>query len=140
MTTETKRTRKLRPVVLPDARPRDKFVAVLMEEGQYEADTHGDENWEPPTATFVARTAAYLIRCARTHNTAAVSLCNGWSDQEQHDRKVAIIEARIMRALADLGPSWGATFSYDPRGCTVRLKCPSGRTNDWGGIGYCVPI
>jgi hypothetical protein len=27
----------------------------------------------------------------------------------------------------------------DPRGCTVKLKVPSGRTDDFGGTDLCVP-
>ena len=30
-------------------------------------------------------------------------------------------------------------FSGDPRGCTVKLAVPSGRTDDWGRTGICVP-
>ena len=30
-------------------------------------------------------------------------------------------------------------FSSDPRGATVKLKVPSGKTNDWGEVGVCVP-
>lgn len=30
-------------------------------------------------------------------------------------------------------------FGGDPRGATVKIRVPSGRTNDWGRIGICVP-
>ena len=30
-------------------------------------------------------------------------------------------------------------FSGDPRGAVVKLKVPSGFTNDWGRVGVCVP-
>ena len=30
-------------------------------------------------------------------------------------------------------------FQGDPRGAVVKLKVPSGRTNDWGRVGVCVP-
>lgn len=30
-------------------------------------------------------------------------------------------------------------FQGDPRGATVKLQVPSGRTNDWGREGICVP-
>lgn len=30
-------------------------------------------------------------------------------------------------------------FSGDPRGAVVKLRVPSGRTNDWGQTGVCVP-
>lgn len=30
-------------------------------------------------------------------------------------------------------------FGGDPRGCVLKLKVPSGKTNDWGHEGICVP-
>lgn len=30
-------------------------------------------------------------------------------------------------------------FQGDPRGCVLKLKVPSGTTNDWGREGICVP-
>ena len=30
-------------------------------------------------------------------------------------------------------------FQGDPRGATIKLKVPSGRTEDWGQVGICVP-
>lgn len=33
-----------------------------------------------------------------------------------------------------------AVFQGDPRGCVFKLQVPSGRTNDWGKEGICVPV
>lgn len=37
------------------------------------------------------------------------------------------------------GPGCEPVFSGDPRGCTVKLRAPSGRADDFGGTGLCVP-
>lgn len=31
-------------------------------------------------------------------------------------------------------------FGGDPRGCVLKIQVPSGRTNDWGKEGICVPV
>jgi hypothetical protein len=33
-----------------------------------------------------------------------------------------------------------AVFAGDSRGCVFKLQVPSGRTNDWGKEGICVPV
>lgn len=47
-------------------------------------------------------------------------------------------KARIVRRLAGYAKVV-PVFSGDPRGACVKLKVPSGRTNDWGQEGICVP-
>lgn len=46
-------------------------------------------------------------------------------------------EARVgaLCAKHELTP----IFNGDPRGAVLKLKVPSGRTNDWGREGVCVP-
>ena len=61
----------------------------------------------------------------------------------QH-RDVARSEVRELRArqrVEQLCAPYGIKpdFQGDPRGAVVKLKVPSGRTNDWGRIGVCVP-
>ena len=46
-------------------------------------------------------------------------------------------EDAIRRLCRGLGCE--PVFSGDPRGCTVKLRLPSGRTDDFGGTGLCVP-
>ena len=43
----------------------------------------------------------------------------------------------VTRALAPYGIT--PVFQGDPRGCVVKLKVPSGYTNDMGREGVCVP-
>ena len=46
-------------------------------------------------------------------------------------------QARVVKLLAPYGIK--PVFSGDPRGAVVKLRVPSGRTNDWGQTGICVP-
>jgi len=51
--------------------------------------------------------------------------------------KDAQVEARVRKLCKPLGLE--PVFSGDPRGAVLKLKVPSGRTNDWGSSGICVP-
>jgi hypothetical protein len=46
-------------------------------------------------------------------------------------------EARLAAIVKPLGIE--PIFNGDPRGCVVKLRVPSGKTNDWGREGICVP-
>ena len=46
-------------------------------------------------------------------------------------------EARVLALLAPFNVV--PVFNGDPRGAVLKLKVPSGRTNDWGRDGVCVP-
>lgn len=61
--------------------------------------------------------------------------CNG--DVPDLEAREQRIERQIIALTAAAG--WPIpSFSGDPRGATVKVRVPSGRTNDWGGIGICV--
>jgi hypothetical protein len=47
------------------------------------------------------------------------------------------LERLVMRALKPYNVE--PVFNGDPRGPALLLKVPSGRTNDWGRRGVCVP-
>ena len=47
------------------------------------------------------------------------------------------LEERVTALCAPHGIK--PVFSGDPRGAVVKLKLPSGKTDDWGGTGVCVP-
>lgn len=51
------------------------------------------------------------------------------------------VNCRNEKRLAAIVEPLGITpiFNGDPRGCVVKLKVPSGKTNDWGREGICVP-
>ena len=56
--------------------------------------------------------------------------------------RIAVHGARTQRRVetlcADL-PGIIPVFQEDPRGAVLKLRVPSGRTNDWGHTGICVP-
>ena len=74
-----------------------------------------------------------LMRLARHHKKLQEMACNE-PVPEGHDEKC---EGRIRELCEEI--NCVPVFSGDPRGCTVKLKVPSGRTNDWGREGICVP-
>ena len=41
---------------------------------------------------------------------------------------------------ANLPMGYTAVIGGDPRGCVLKIKVPSGRTNDWSREGICVPV
>jgi hypothetical protein len=45
-----------------------------------------------------------------------------------------------VKALVQALPGFGVILSGDPRGAVVKVTVPSGRTNDWGQNGICVPV
>lgn len=84
-------------------------------------------------------TARELMRLAATHGRLQEEACSVAMSEEReaaHGRKEERTESKIRSLLPE---GWGVVFSGDPRGATVKLTCPSGRTNDWGQTGICVP-
>lgn len=99
---------------------------------------------------FEARKLASLIcRHAKTYARIQEAYCNGPGDfatgkqidrwQTEIERREANLERRIREICAELGEGFTPIFSGDPRSCTLKLKVPSGRTNDWAHEGVCVP-
>ncbi len=50
--------------------------------------------------------------------------------------QAAKVERQVTRALPQ---GFGVEFNGDPRGAAIILRVPSGRSDDWGGRGVCVP-
>lgn len=84
--------------------------------------------------------AGELIRLATFHhrlmeedcNTGGLHDCDGNPSPRLENTRKA-----ITRFAQDC--KCGVAFSGDPRGCTVKLTLPNGKTNDWAGEGWCVP-
>ena len=102
------------------------------------------------------RTAELLCRHSKTYARVQVNLCNGveWdarfdtnesfarrrdAQQEYARKRDAQLEKRIRTLVAELGEGFSVVLGGDPRGCTVKLIVPSGKTNDFGREGICVP-
>jgi hypothetical protein len=129
-----------------EAEARTEFENILLQ-----------SNSKPVAAGGMpARDAARLLmRHGRTYARIQEAICNGvgtWHGesnesfgkrQARHEawteKREQQLERRIREICAALGPGFEPVFNGDPRGATVKIRVPSGRTNDWGGIGICVP-
>lgn len=95
------------------------------------------------------RAAELLCRHGKTYARIQEGNCNGPGDfasaaqidrwQAAFEKREAQLEARIKAIVAELGPGFGVVLSGDPRGVTVKVVVPSGKTDDWGKEGICVP-
>jgi hypothetical protein len=97
---------------------RDEFLTIMAGEGC--------RNLE--TLRAILRHAATLQRLAET---ACNRTLTKWEERTDEN------ETRAMELCLPEG--FSAVFSGDPRGAVVKIKVPSGRTNDWGQQGICVP-
>lgn len=106
--------------------------------------------------TTDAQTCSRICRAAKTYERVQESLCNGphWAGdpnipmdryskmmdrwQARTEKEDKRLETLLARLVGLLGPGYGAVLSGDPRGCVVKVKCPDGRTDDWGREGICV--
>lgn len=103
---------------------RDEFLVELLEE------------LHATPAREVFKLARELMRLANRHHRLQEAACNVTLTERQ-EKTEQRTEEKIRALCAPLGIT--PVFSGDPRGATVKLKVPSGRTNDWGGTGICVP-
>lgn len=99
-------------------RDREDFLLTLAREGV-------------PAA--VSRT---VLRHTNTLQRLSVEACNRTLTHQEHVR-----DGRATTAIRLALEPYGVTpiFSGDPRGACVKLQLPSGRTDDWGQTGLCVP-
>ena len=120
---------------------REKFVQIVQRESN--------------AFTFMERDrlARLLMRHAKTHGNLQEQNCNGcgtWygesteSFNKRQSRFEAALEKReqqIERRLTEIANQlgFGIILGGDPRGATVKLKVPSGFTDDWAKEGVCVP-
>lgn len=86
---------------------------------------------------LIARDCVELRRLAVRRKSLTVAHCN-YMEQDVFERRDKKLRARIEEAAKKLG-AVGVIFSGDPRGCVVKLKLPSGKTNDFLQEGICVP-
>lgn len=78
-----------------------------------------------------------LLRMARSYQTLAVNDCNrGLTDKEEARREGLRVKIKAWAKYHKCG----AVLGGDPRGAVVKLKVPSGATNDRGKEGVCVPV
>jgi hypothetical protein len=80
------------------------------------------------------RVVGPLLRAARAYGRLQELACS----RELTGREVAR-EARLEREIRALVSPLAVTFGGDPRGFTVKVVLPSGRSNTWGNDGWGVP-
>lgn len=104
--------------------------------------------------------ARKVMRHAATVQRLSVAACNGDWPCDNGERKVKACawcegmyapsvllkgglcpECRASDRITALLAPFNVTpvFQGDPRGACVKLRVPSGRTDDWGQTGICVP-
>jgi hypothetical protein len=127
MTRNTATTDTETRTLYPEPKPEAEFTAHLVA-----------ELYEPMGATpyYIAKLAAWLMRQAHALESLAVADCNYGLDDRQA-RRLGKLKARVTAELAPHGIT--PLFSGDPRGAVLKLRMPSGRTNDWGQEGIIVP-
>jgi hypothetical protein len=127
---------------------RDEFIALAAAEG------------------LPLDTTRALLRYSQTLHRLAEAQCNGDWPADNGDRKVeycgggekagcgSMWAPSTLKGKGKLCPDcrttalvhailpagFGAIFAGDPRGCVFKLTVPSGRTNDGGREGICVPV
>lgn len=114
-------------------RAREEFLVTMHREG---------------VPTDVSRK---IMRHATTLHRIAEAECNGtfpanhdWSAADE-DRPCPCLQCKADRSatqsIRNLTKPYGVEpiFSGDPRGAVVKLKVTSGKTDDWGREGICVP-
>ena len=115
---------------------RESFIARVISEA---APTTPADFLSRPSWSVRADLARGILRDAATHHRLCEVDCNEGLTEKQA-RQSDACERRILARCAELGPGFGAVFSGDPRGATVKLVVPSGYSDSWGGEGLCVPV
>ncbi len=79
-----------------------------------------------------------ICRHAATFKRLAETACNRelTPAEEKKDKR---IEEMLSDLIRGLGEGYAPLFQGDPRGATVKIKCPDGRTDDFESTGICVP-
>ncbi len=111
------------------AKETGEFIALMAKELPNEWGGYAIERW-----------CSRIMRVSTTLQRLAEESCNIEMNEKQaarHDRKDDQAEALAKRILAEVGMT--ALIGGDPRGAAIKIKVPSGKTNDWGQEGICVP-
>lgn len=87
----------------------------------------------------IARAVLTLRRYATAHDRLCVEACNRTLTDREGRRQQTIERDAHAYARRVLGPGFGVVHQRDPRGATLRLTLPSGRTNSLHNDGWCIP-
>jgi hypothetical protein len=87
---------------------------------------------------YVGDWCAKMRRLATTHARYCLTACNtGLTEAEQ--KRQERLEAKIAAMCADEFAGFAPHFQHDPRGATVKLALPDGRSNSFAGACWCIP-
>lgn len=101
---------------------REEFIAGLLDEYKHRTDVNPVE---------VYQAGISLLSLAKSYQRLQLISCNqGLSKREKAYEER--LEALISKKVTTLPDTW-VEFGGDPRGYTVRLHLPSGRSNSFGG-------
>lgn len=139
-------------------RDRDEFIALMTQEGvpvgvartlmRHAATLHrlaelacssevADRDRVPCPSRLRGKPGTCLCRDYSTYDDDAGGPTNPHGTVPRYAVREEALRARLTKLLARYRVA--PVFSDDPRGAVVKLKVPSGRTNDWGQTGVCVP-
>lgn len=90
----------------------------------------------------VRDTCRSILRWAAIYSRLCEAACNGEltpGQKCQQETSEVRIQNLCICELSVSGSEIRAVFQRDPRGATVKLRMPSGKTDDLGEVGICVP-
>lgn len=131
---------------------RDEFLIIMAQEGVpldvtralmraattlhrlAEAECNGDD-WRDPKGPWHYRAEKDVPTASCGDESGRVVMA--WTRVTCSSCKGRRIEQRVSELCAKHGLK--PVFNGDPRGAVLKIIVPSGRTNDWGQTGVCVP-
>jgi hypothetical protein len=88
---------------------------------------------------IIAQDALKLRRLATRHAWYCLQACNvGLTDEQEAAQEK--LEDKMLTHVEENFPGVKVAFQHDPRGATVKLILPDGRSNSFAGGYWCVPI
>ena len=97
---------------------RDEFVWIMASEGV-----------PLPIVGHVLRQSIRYQHLQEAACNRGLTVAEDWTERRIEDNLAEVLSHYQMRPM----------FQGDPRGATVKIVVPSGKTNDWGNTGICVP-
>ena len=111
------------------AKETGEFIALMAKELDAEWGGEAVERW----CSRIMRVSTTLQRLAE--ETCSIEMTE--KQQARHEKKDNRAEDLARRICVEAG--FKAVFQGDPRGAAIKIVVPSGKTNDWGQEGICVP-
>jgi len=118
---------------IPDTEPDGDEPLETAEEASISA--MSAEGMAPTYSRIILGAAAAYQRMAEVECGRDLT-----DDERMAERRAENTIRRVIKEMQlGVDPGFGVVFCGDPRGACVKIKVPSGRTDDWGQTGICVP-